>query len=131
MMFRRKKKLPAKKSRVNTDDVIIGAAKTIGGAIGTASGAVEIGRQSAAQAKNIDSAGLKAAVGEKRSAAVKKTKGLRKQASKQVDETKNKVAEGMWRSEFERPIYFVEMRDGYTCCWCSIKRVHFARDAGS
>jgi len=40
----------------------------------------------------------------------------------QVDETKNKVAEGMWRSEIERPIYFVEMRDGYTCCWCSIKR---------
>jgi hypothetical protein len=40
----------------------------------------------------------------------------------QVDEAKNKVAEGTWRSEFERPIYFVEMRDGYTCCWCSIKR---------
>jgi transcriptional regulator with XRE-family HTH domain len=40
----------------------------------------------------------------------------------QVDEAKNKVAVGEWRSEFERPIYFVEMRDGYTCCWCSIKR---------
>jgi transcriptional regulator with XRE-family HTH domain len=40
----------------------------------------------------------------------------------QVDEAKNKVGEGVWRSEFERPIYFVEMRDGYTCCWCSIKR---------
>ncbi len=40
----------------------------------------------------------------------------------QVDETKNKVTEGTWRSEFERPIYFIEMRDGYTCCWCSIKR---------
>ena len=43
----------------------------------------------------------------------------------QVDEKKNKVLEGQegqWRSEFERPIYFVEMRDGYTCCWCSIKR---------
>ena len=40
----------------------------------------------------------------------------------QVDENKNKVTEGTWRSEFERPIYFVEMRDGYTCCWCSIKR---------
>lgn len=40
----------------------------------------------------------------------------------QVDETKNKVADGAWRSEFERPIYFVEMRDGYACCWCSIKR---------
>jgi transcriptional regulator with XRE-family HTH domain len=46
----------------------------------------------------------------------------------QVDESRNKVEvvgegrEGRWRSEFERPIYFVEMRDGYTCCWCSVKR---------
>ncbi len=40
----------------------------------------------------------------------------------QVDETKDQVGEGGWRSEFERPIYFVEMRDGYTCCWCSIRR---------
>jgi transcriptional regulator with XRE-family HTH domain len=40
----------------------------------------------------------------------------------QVDESKNKVGEGQWRSEFERPVYFVEMRDGYTCCWCSVKR---------
>ena len=40
----------------------------------------------------------------------------------QVDETKKKVSEGTWRSEFERPVYFVEMRDGYACCWCSMKR---------
>ena len=40
----------------------------------------------------------------------------------QVDKTRNKVEEGTWRSEYERPIYFVEMRDGYTCCWCSMKR---------
>jgi transcriptional regulator with XRE-family HTH domain len=40
----------------------------------------------------------------------------------QVDEAKNKVGGGVWRSEFERPIYFVEMREGFTCCWCSIKR---------
>lgn len=40
----------------------------------------------------------------------------------QVDESRNKVEEGVWRSEFDRPIYFVETRDGYTCCWCSIKR---------
>ena len=39
----------------------------------------------------------------------------------QVDEAKNKIGEGIWRSEFERPVYFVEMRDGYTCCWCSKK----------
>jgi hypothetical protein len=40
----------------------------------------------------------------------------------QVDAAKSKIGEGVWHSEFERPIYFVEMRDGHTCCWCSIKR---------
>jgi len=39
----------------------------------------------------------------------------------QVDESKNKVLTGMWRSEIERPIYFVETRDGYTCSWCMLK----------
>ncbi len=39
----------------------------------------------------------------------------------QIDEASNRVAEGMWRSEYERPIYFVETREGYTCCWCSLK----------
>ena len=39
----------------------------------------------------------------------------------QVDESAHTVAEGSWRSEYERPIYFVEMRDGYTACWCSLK----------
>jgi len=40
----------------------------------------------------------------------------------QVDETRDRVVEGSWRSEYERPIYFVETRDGYTCCWCSMRR---------
>jgi len=38
----------------------------------------------------------------------------------QVDETLNKVVEGNWRSELERPIYFVETREGFTCCWCQV-----------
>lgn len=38
----------------------------------------------------------------------------------QVDESRNKVAEGSWRSEYERPIYFVETRNGHTCCWCTL-----------
>lgn len=37
----------------------------------------------------------------------------------QVDESKRVVTENQWRSEYERPIYFVETRDGFTCCWCS------------
>lgn len=40
----------------------------------------------------------------------------------QVDESKNRVTEGLWRSEFERPIYFVETRDGFVCSWCNISR---------
>ena len=40
----------------------------------------------------------------------------------QVDESRNKVIEGGWRSEYERPIYLVETREGYTCCWCTVGR---------
>lgn len=40
----------------------------------------------------------------------------------QVDESRNKVTEGGWRSEYERPIYFVETREGYICCWCTLGR---------
>ena len=38
----------------------------------------------------------------------------------QVDESRNKVVEGSWRSEYERPIYFVETRSGHICCWCTM-----------
>lgn len=40
----------------------------------------------------------------------------------QIDESKNQVATGPWRSEYERPIYFVETREGYICCWCAMHR---------
>ena len=40
----------------------------------------------------------------------------------QVDEDRDRVQEGRWRSEFERPIYFVETRDGYICSWCSLRK---------
>ena len=40
----------------------------------------------------------------------------------QVDEERSRVEEGKWRSEYERPIYFVETREGYLCCWCSIRK---------
>ncbi len=38
----------------------------------------------------------------------------------QIDESKRKVVEGPWRSEYERPIYLVEMREEFTCCWCEV-----------
>ena len=40
----------------------------------------------------------------------------------QVDESRSKVQEGGWRSEYERPIYFIETRDGHVCCWCTSGR---------
>ena len=39
----------------------------------------------------------------------------------QIDESRNRVQDGVWRSEYERPIYFVELRDGFVCCWCSLQ----------
>jgi transcriptional regulator with XRE-family HTH domain len=39
----------------------------------------------------------------------------------QVDESKRAVVERQWRSEYERPIYFVETREGFTCSWCSLR----------
>lgn len=39
----------------------------------------------------------------------------------QIDEERSRVQEGGWRSEIERPIYFVETRDGFLCCWCYIR----------
>jgi len=38
-----------------------------------------------------------------------------------IDESKSKVAHGMWRSEYERPIYFIESRDEFICSWCTLK----------
>lgn len=26
-----------------------------------------------------------------------------------------------WRTEFDRPIYFLELRDGYACSWCEMR----------
>ncbi len=37
----------------------------------------------------------------------------------QIDETKRKVAKDGWSHEHERPIYFIEHRNGYRCSWCT------------
>lgn len=36
----------------------------------------------------------------------------------QLDEKRNRIVNSGWRNEFERPIYFIERRTGYNCCWC-------------
>ena len=38
----------------------------------------------------------------------------------QVDGSRDRVLKGGWRSEYERPIYFVETRDAHICCWCTL-----------
>jgi transcriptional regulator with XRE-family HTH domain len=38
----------------------------------------------------------------------------------QIDESRNTVEMAAWPSEYERPIYFVETRDSFTCCWCAM-----------
>ena len=38
-----------------------------------------------------------------------------------VDDTRRRIASSGWLTEFERPIYFLEHREGYICAWCSLK----------
>jgi hypothetical protein len=38
----------------------------------------------------------------------------------EIDERQNKVKPGNWKDEFDRPIFFVELRDGYACSWCEL-----------
>lgn len=40
----------------------------------------------------------------------------------QIDATQRKLAPEKWRTEYDRPIYFVELRDGYVCSWCQVDR---------
>jgi transcriptional regulator with XRE-family HTH domain len=39
----------------------------------------------------------------------------------QIDESKRRIATTGWNHECERPIYFVEHRNGYRCGWCTQK----------
>jgi hypothetical protein len=37
-----------------------------------------------------------------------------------VDESRRKIVNSGWSTEFERPVYFLEHRNGYLCGWCSL-----------
>ncbi len=39
----------------------------------------------------------------------------------QIDTELRKFQAVPWRTEYDRPIYFVELRDGYACSWCEIQ----------
>jgi transcriptional regulator with XRE-family HTH domain len=38
----------------------------------------------------------------------------------QIDQHVNTVQSFPWRTEYDRPIYFVELRDAYACSWCEL-----------
>jgi transcriptional regulator with XRE-family HTH domain len=44
----------------------------------------------------------------------------------QIDDRMNRVVTSPWTTEFDRPIYFVELRDGYACSWCELKESQLA-----
>jgi len=37
----------------------------------------------------------------------------------QIDPRQTKIA-NTWQNDYDRPIYFVELRDGYMCSWCEL-----------
>lgn len=37
-----------------------------------------------------------------------------------IDETLTKIVNSGWNNEFERPIYFLEHRNGFVCGWCTL-----------
>lgn len=39
-----------------------------------------------------------------------------------VDPQRQRVEPGGWRNEAERPIYLVDVRSGYRCCWCLLEK---------
>lgn len=40
----------------------------------------------------------------------------------QIDEQQKAPHTGPYRSEFDRPIWFLELRTGYVCSWCELRR---------
>jgi transcriptional regulator with XRE-family HTH domain len=41
-----------------------------------------------------------------------------------IDDSRRKVLNSGWTNEFERPIYFMEHRAGFACCWCTVSDDH-------
>jgi len=39
----------------------------------------------------------------------------------QIDQNIKKILPLKWQTEYDRPIYFVELRDGYVCSWCELQ----------
>jgi transcriptional regulator with XRE-family HTH domain len=39
-----------------------------------------------------------------------------------IDDDRRKIASGGWTDEYDRPIYFFELRDGFRCGWSTLDR---------
>jgi transcriptional regulator with XRE-family HTH domain len=39
----------------------------------------------------------------------------------QIDSQLRRIQSYRWRTEFDRPIYFLELRDSYACGWCEVR----------
>lgn len=44
----------------------------------------------------------------------------------QIDPRLRKIQSSRWRTEFDRPIFFLELRDGYACGWCEVQEHELA-----
>jgi transcriptional regulator with XRE-family HTH domain len=40
----------------------------------------------------------------------------------EIDANQRKISTEKWKTEFDRPVYFVELRNGYVCSWCQVDR---------
>jgi transcriptional regulator with XRE-family HTH domain len=40
----------------------------------------------------------------------------------QIDDNQKPVAVGAFRNEYDRPLYFIELREGYLCSWCEFRK---------
>ena len=38
----------------------------------------------------------------------------------QIDQNLRKISKGKWENEYDRPIYFLELRGEYLCSWCEM-----------
>jgi len=38
----------------------------------------------------------------------------------EIDDRQRKIRGGSWQNEFDRPIFFVELRGAYACSWCEL-----------
>lgn len=46
---------------------------------------------------------------------------IRPSAVLKIDTRQNKLTPVAWRNEYERPIFFIELRQAYACGWCELQ----------